>query len=60
MLSACLLKLDQRFEERASCLGDRTICELRAQSDLTNRWSGRVIDKVPSSNVGVRAAQLNR
>jgi hypothetical protein len=27
---------------------------------LTNRWSGRVIDKVPSSNVDVRAAQLNR
>jgi len=27
---------------------------------LTNRWSGRVKDKVPSSYVGVRAAQLNR
>src|SRR3954463_11733451 len=27
---------------------------------LTPRWSGRVKDKVPSSNVGVRAAQLNR
>ena len=27
---------------------------------LTNRWSGRVMDKVPSSNAGVRAAQLNR
>jgi hypothetical protein len=27
---------------------------------LTNRWSGRVRDKVPSSFVGVRAAQLNR
>jgi hypothetical protein len=27
---------------------------------LTPRWSGRVIDKVPSPNVGVRAAQLNR
>ena len=27
---------------------------------LTPRWSGRVEDKVPSSNVGVRAAQLNR
>ena len=27
---------------------------------LTPRWSGRVIDKVPSSNFGVRAAQLNR
>jgi hypothetical protein len=27
---------------------------------LTNRWSGRVRDKVPSSDRGVRAAQLNR
>ena len=27
---------------------------------LTNRSSGRVIDKVPSSDVGARAAQLNR
>ena len=27
---------------------------------LTNRWSGRVINKVPSSYIGARAAQLNR
>jgi hypothetical protein len=27
---------------------------------LTNRSSGRVKNKVPSSNAGVRAAQLNR
>jgi hypothetical protein len=27
---------------------------------LTNRWSGRVKDKVPSSDTGGRAAQLNR
>ena len=27
---------------------------------LTNRSSGRVRDKVPSSYAGVRAAQLNR
>ena len=27
---------------------------------LTPRWSGRVKDKVPSSDGGVRAAQLNR
>ena len=27
---------------------------------LTPRWSGRVEDKVPSPEVGVRAAQLNR
>ena len=30
------------------------------QKRLTNRWSGRVQNKVPSSNIGVRAAQLNR
>jgi hypothetical protein len=27
---------------------------------LTIRWSGREMDKVPSSYTGVRAAQLNR
>jgi hypothetical protein len=27
---------------------------------LTNRWSGRVRDKVPRSYAGVRAAQLSR
>jgi len=27
---------------------------------LTSRWSGRVKDKVPSSHIGVRAAQINR
>jgi hypothetical protein len=27
---------------------------------LTNRSSGRVMDKVPGSDAGVRAAQLNR
>jgi len=27
---------------------------------LTPRWSGRVRHQVPSSDVGVRAAQLNR
>jgi hypothetical protein len=26
----------------------------------SHHWSGRVIDKVPSSYTGVRAAQLNR
>ena len=30
------------------------------RAGLTSRWSGRVRDKVPSSNAGVRAAQLNR
>src|SRR5688500_14339545 len=33
---------------------------LSARRLLTNRSSGRVIDKVPSSYVGARAAQLNR
>jgi hypothetical protein len=32
----------------------------QAVRGLTNRWSGRVRDKVPSSYAGVRAAQLNR
>jgi hypothetical protein len=39
------------FKEKAS---DRSGCR------LTLRWSGRVRDKVPSSYVGARAAQLNR
>jgi hypothetical protein len=30
------------------------------RAGLTNRWSGRVIDKVPSPDAGVRAAQLSR
>jgi hypothetical protein len=30
------------------------------QERLTNRWSGRVRDELPSPNFGVRAAQLNR
>ncbi len=32
----------------------------QAVRGLTNRWRGRVEDKVPSSYDGVRAAQLNR
>ena len=32
----------------------------RCQCHLTLRWSARVGDKVPSSNVGARGAQLNR
>ena len=42
----------------------RTSATIRLESSarrlLTNRWSGRVKDKVPSSYVGTRAAQLNR
>ena len=30
------------------------------EGGLTNRWSGRVEYKVPSSGVSVRAAPLNR
>jgi hypothetical protein len=33
---------------------------IRKYCGLTNRWSGRVIDKVPSSCAGACAAQLNR
>jgi hypothetical protein len=33
---------------------------MKNSGGLTNRWSGRVIDKVPRSYDGVRAAQLNR
>ena len=31
-----------------------------ALSNVTNRWSGRVRDKVPFAIAGARAAQLNR
>ena len=47
-------KEQQRLITMAFCL--RAV----ARRGLTPRSSGRVIDKVPSSNVGVRAAQLNR
>jgi hypothetical protein len=43
-------------EQIAATLIRDQLCKRR----LTNRWSGRVPDKVPSPNVGVRAAQLNR
>ena len=39
------------------------LAEIKARAvrrGLTNRWSGRLKDKVPSSHTGVRAAQLNR
>jgi hypothetical protein len=54
---------------RSLCAGGATAglwgfaCRQEAASRicrLTNRWSGRVLDKVPSSYIGVRAAQLNR
>ena len=60
VLSPRRLNLYQHFEEKVFCLGGRAIWKLRAQSGLTNRWSGRVRDKVPSSYTGARAAQLNR
>ncbi len=43
-------------------LTGRSICQNghMRKSRLTNRWSGRVKDKVPSSSAGARAAQLNR
>jgi hypothetical protein len=33
---------------------------MTSERGLTPRGSGRVMQKVPSSNVGARAAQLNR
>ena len=43
---------------KALCLDhERLSVTLRG---LTLSWSGRVKDRVPSSNTGVRAAQLNR
>jgi len=44
-----------------SSLADSVLIDDRmARCGLTNRWSGRVMDKVPSPYLGVRAAQLNR
>jgi hypothetical protein len=51
---------------RVFLVGGTSMCKppLYARFDpgvpLTNRCSGRVQDKVPSSNAGARAAQLNR
>ena len=44
------------FSSSKGSAGRSMCCRRR----LTNRWSGRVKDKVPSSYVGARAAQLNR
>jgi len=38
----------------------RRLAHYKTVRGLTNRWSGRVRDKVPSSYTGARAAQLNR
>ena len=40
--------------------GTQSASETTDMCVLTTRWSGRGMDKVPSSNAGVRAAQLNR
>jgi len=41
-------------------LPSEDICHAAVCCRLTNRWSGRVRDKVPSSCSSARAAQLNR
>jgi hypothetical protein len=46
------------YWELEGCISGHRLAVARA--GLTNRWSGRVKDKVPSPVVGVRAAQLNR
>jgi hypothetical protein len=45
---------------RAAVIGRSFPAPLAPVGRLTNRSSGRVRDKVPSANVGARAAQLNR
>jgi len=60
VLRPCRWKLYRRSKKKVFWLDREGIWELRAQSGLTNRWSGRVRDKVPSSYAGARAAQLNR
>ena len=50
--------LELRLNGRSVTPGSRRCPQ--GQCLLTNRWSGRVKDKVRSSYVGVRAAQLNR
>ncbi len=44
-----MLRVNRIVERRAAQMGV-----------LTPRWSGRVKHKVPSHNVGARAAQINR
>jgi hypothetical protein len=41
-------------------MANRADGRIQMSGGLTNRWGGRVKDGVPSSDVGVRAAQLNR
>jgi hypothetical protein len=38
----------------------QSTASLKTGRRKTNRWSGRVRDKVPSPYAGARAAQLNR
>ena len=47
-------------EDRPGRDGSRVAIGRTLGGRLTPRCSGHVIDKVPSSNVGARAAQLNR
>ena len=62
----CLVIGRRGVDSRLVVVGDKAlrlregIAMVPTKCRLTPRWSGRVRDKVPSSNSGARAAQLNR
>jgi hypothetical protein len=59
-LMTTLAVASQRLLMGSSLADNVSIDDCMAGCGLTNRWSGRVENKVPSSCDGVRAAQLNR
>lgn len=52
--------IDTRRYGRSWTMELNCISKARAGNRPATRWNGRVEDNVPSSNVGVRAAQLDR
>ena len=54
------MRCDKRIETINYSGYLKNVLARESRAHLTPRWSGRVRDKVPSSNVGARAAQLNR
>jgi hypothetical protein len=54
------MSLADAFLQSPMALLIKESAQIKMGRRLTPRWSGRVKDKVPSSNRGVRAAQLNR
>jgi hypothetical protein len=48
------------FAVHVDLVDESDLIDCRFRRRLTLRWSGRVRDKVPSSNAGARAALLNR